>query len=296
VGHVAHWDEIESESGEVGHLGGTWTDLGAGAGSVTVGVNRIQVPAERWSTPAHVELAEEEIHYVLGGSGLSWQEGETYEVREGDCLVHLVERETHTLRAGPDGLDVLAFGTRRPAGGTYLPRAGIIRAGEANALTRDDKHAWDLEAEAGPPDVGEPGERPARIVSPADVVPEQWGLGLVRQLGRAAGSVLTGLSHVELAPGNEGAPPHCHSAEEELFVILAGGGVCFLGDEEYPAQRGSVISRPAATGIPHSFRAGDDGLTYLAYGTREPSDIVYYPRTRQVRIRGVGVSFTLPDG
>ena len=47
-GPVAHWDVIESESDEVGHLGGTWTDLGLAAGSVGHGVNRIQVPAGRW--------------------------------------------------------------------------------------------------------------------------------------------------------------------------------------------------------------------------------------------------------
>jgi uncharacterized cupin superfamily protein len=295
MGPVAQWDEAESEVGEVGHLGGTWTDLGAAAGSVTLGVNRIQVQPGKWSTPAHVELAEEEIHYVLGGSGISWQEGETYEIGEGDCLVHLVEEQTHTLRAGPGGLDVLAFGTRRPAGGTYLPRAGVIRMGPGNAAARADKHPWELEAEAGPPEVGEPTARPARIVALADAVPEQYGAGLVRELGLLAGSVLTGISHVDLARGNEGAPPHCHSAEEELFVVLAGDGVCILGEDEHPVRRGSVVSRPPATRVPHSFRAGDAGMTYLAYGTREPNDIVFYPRTRQVKIRGVGVSFTVPE-
>ena len=291
---VAHWDEAEAEVGEEGHIGGTWTGLGEAAGSVTVGVNRIQVHPGKWSTPAHVELAEEEIHYVLRGSGLSWQDGETCEVGEGDCLVHLIEEQTHTLRAGPDGLDVLAFGTRRPVGGTYLPRAGVVRMGPGNAVARGDKHPWELEAEAGPPEVGEPGPRPQRIVALADVMPEQYGAGLVRDLGRVGGSVLTGLRHVELARGNEGGPPHCHSVEEELFVVLAGDGVCILGEEEHPVRRGSVVSRPAGTGVAHSFRGGDDGLTYLAYGTREPSDIVYFPRLRQVSIPGVGVRFTLP--
>ena len=295
VAPVAHWDDAEPEVGEVGHLGGTWSDLGLAAGSVTLGVNRIQVQPGKWSTPAHVELAEEEIHFILGGTGISWQEAETYEVGEGDCLLHLVEEQTHTLRAGPDGLDVLAFGTRRPSGGTYLPRAGVVRMGPGNAVARDDKHPWELEAEAGPPEVGDPSERPQRIVALADVVPEQYGAGLVRELGLLTGSVSTGISHVELSPGNEGSPPHCHSAEEELFVVLDGEGVCLLGDEEHSIRRGSVVSRPPATGVPHSFRAGEAGLTYLAYGSREANDIVYYPRTREVKLRGVGVRFTVPE-
>jgi uncharacterized cupin superfamily protein len=47
--------------------------------------------------------------------------------------------------------------------------------------------------------------------------------------------------------------------------------------------------------VPHSFRAGEAGLTYLAYGSREANDIVYYPRTREVKLRGVGVRFTVPE-
>ena len=61
---------------------------------------------------------------MLGGSGLSWQEGEAYGVGPGDCLVHLAEEGAHTLRAGPEGLDVLAFGMRTYSTSTRLPRAG----------------------------------------------------------------------------------------------------------------------------------------------------------------------------
>jgi uncharacterized cupin superfamily protein len=34
---------------------------------------------------------------------------------------------------------------------------------------------------------------------------------------------------------------------------------------------------------------GEDGVTYLAYGTREPNDIAYYPRSNKVYFRGVGL-------
>ena len=30
-------------------------------------------------------------------------------------------------------------------------------------------------------------------------------------------------------------------------------------------------------------------LVYLAYGTREPNDIAYYPRSGKVTLRGIGV-------
>jgi uncharacterized cupin superfamily protein len=292
---IAHWDEVEGERGEVGHLASVWYDLGEAAGSVTVGLQRIQIDPGKWSTPAHVELAEEEIFYVLAGSGLSWQEGETYEVAAGDCLVHRVEEATHTLNAGPDGLDVLAFGLRRTSGGTHLPRAGVIRMGPGAAATRPGKHPWEYEAEAGAPELpATPSPRPDRIVALEDVpVRERTNGGDIlrrqRDLASAAGSRLSGLQHVTVPPGRLNCPPHCHSAEEELFVVLDGGGRVLLGDAEHPVRPGTVVSRPAATRVAHAFRAGDDGLTYLAYGTREPNDIGYYPRSGKISFRGVGV-------
>jgi uncharacterized cupin superfamily protein len=41
------------------------------------------------------------------------------------------------------------------------------------------------------------------------------------------------------------------------------------------------------TRIAHSIVAGPDGITYLAYGTREPNDICFYPRSGKVSFRGV---------
>ncbi len=38
-----------------------------------------------------------------------------------------------------------------------------------------------------------------------------------------------------------------------------------------------------------AFRAEDDELTILTYGTREPNDIAYYPRSGLVALRGVGL-------
>ena len=298
--HLAHWDDPEPRRRERWHIAGTWTDLGTAAGSVAVGVKRIEIDPGRWSTPAHVEASEEEIFYVLRGSGVSWQDngegGVAYEVGEGDCLVHLALAEAHTLRAGPHGLDVLAFGMRTYANGvTHLPRAGAaflgstwVRAGEKQ------HHPWKRESEVGEPEFAEPMERPRTIANVSDVPGQDFGPGetvksVRRDLGRAAGSKQTGLKHVSVAPGKLGTPPHCHSAEEELFVVLDGEGECLLGDEEHRVERGHVLSRPAGTRVAHAFRADDAGLTYLAYGTREPNDIAYYPRSKKVYLRGVGV-------
>lgn len=289
--HVAHWDDVEPFRRETGHLAGDWFDLGAAAGTVAVGLKRIFVDPEKWSTPAHAEGAEEEIFFVLGGSGLSWQDGEVFEVGENDVLVHLPERHAHTLCAGPDGLEVLAYGERKAQGNTVLPRAGVAWM-HPSWVDVGGPHPWEREASAGEPEIGDVSPRPSRIANLSDGISWELDTGAVDlNLGDVVGSVETGLSHMTIPSGAEGYPPHCHAAEEELFVVLEGSGIVTLGEESEALRRGSVVSRPAGTRVPHSFRAGDEGLAYLAYGTRQPNDVVYYPRTDEIRFRGVGVSF-----
>ena len=50
-----------------------------------------------------------------------------------------------------------------------------------------------------------------------------------------------------------------------------------------------MIARPAATRVAHMFRAGEGGLRFLAYGTREAGDLCYYPRSNKISFRGVKV-------
>jgi uncharacterized cupin superfamily protein len=300
-GGIVHWDDVESGRGELGHLAGTWRDLGHAAGSVGVGVQRIEVDAGKWSTPLHRQTGEEEIFYVLDGSGLSLQEDETYEVRAGDCLVHLAGGKTHTLRAGDDGLDVLAFGTRNRTEIGHLPRAGVAWLGRTWVEVGQGPHPWEREVEAGEPAVPERSERPPNIVNLQDAPSESEGRA--RYLAEGAGSELTGLNWAALEPGEESAPLHCHSAEEEIVVVLEGEGTLELSPapqasrlhgeevsrEEHSVRGGSVISRPAGTRIAHALHAGPEGLTYLVYGTREPNDITYYPRSNKIFFRGVGL-------
>ena len=290
---IAHWDEVEARHRSVGDIGGCWSLLGEAIGSVGVGVRRARVDPGKRSTPAHVHGAEEEIFYVLAGSGLLWQGGATCEVREGDCIVHVAETEAHTLRAGQEGLDVLAFGMRVPVEICYLPRAGLAYAGPTIIAAPGPKILWENDAAAGPLEFPAPGPRPANVVAGDAVPPRVIENGrtrmTLRALGKAGGSIRSGLDHVVLAAGAAGWPPHCHSAEEEIFVVLGGEGIVRLGDEERPVGRGHLISRPPGTGVAHSFRAGREPLSYLAYGTRETNDIAYYPRSRKISLRGIGV-------
>jgi uncharacterized cupin superfamily protein len=100
-----------------------------------------------------------------------------------------------------------------------------------------------------------------------------------------------GVAHLTVAPGALSSPPHCHAAEDEIFYAVHGEGTLLLGDDEHPVRAGSVVARPPGTGVPHAFRAGDGPLTLLAFGTREPNDIAYYPRSATVALRGIKARF-----
>lgn len=287
---IAHWDEVEGRVLERGPMRLTRIDLGNAIGSDRIGVALLKVQPGGRSSPVHCELAEEEIFYVLRGSGLLWQDDDsgpaTHEVRAGDCIVHVAATEYHTLVGGEDGLDVLAFGQRVWATATSLPRAGVLRMDETVDISTGP-HPWDREAAAGELELPEPSPRPKNVVAFADA-PSILN-GTVRILGDTAGSVRTGLNSLTMNPGGDPYVPHCHSAEEEIFVILEGSGIVRLGGEEHPVRAGHAISRRPGTGIPHSFVATEGPFTHLAYGTREPNDIVLYPETGEVWLRGVDV-------
>ncbi len=307
---ITHWDELGSRRRERGHLAGTWQSL-TGHDSLDLGVQRIAIDPGKWATPLHMEGSEEEIFYVLAGDGVSVQRDgvdgteRAFAIGEGDCLVHLAARHAHTLRAGERGLTVLAFGERHPMPNGVLPRTGLAWFGTrwVQTLGMDD-HPFTREAEVGPPAVGEEEERWSFIVN-ADAVEAGERRGATvsrtsRDLGRAAGSVRTGLRVVDVDPGMLMAAPHCHSSEEEIFVVIGGDGVLELipgprpGDAStetttHPVRVGCTITRRAGTGVAHTFRAGADGMRVIAYGQRRGDDMTYYPRSNKIAFRGVGV-------
>ncbi len=291
---IVNLDELESRRIEAGHLNAEWTFVGAAAGSVDVGMRRIQVRPGFFSTPLHVHAHDEETFYVLGGSGLSVQNDRTYAVRAGDCIVHAEAGEAHTLKAGDDGLDVLVFGhSRERSSGARLPRIGMAWSARSWFPTGEGPSPFEREAALGPPDTPEPRERPGSIVNVDEAASQtrdrEKYRGTWRRLGQPAGAERTGLNHVVLDPGQMSFPLHCHSAEEEIFVVLEGSGTLLLGDDEHPLRPHDVVARPPGTGVAHAFTGGDEPLTLLTYGTREPNDICYYPRSNKIAFWGVGV-------
>lgn len=294
---VVHWDEVAEQERSHGDIRATRQLLGAAAGARRTGLSRWRIPAGARNAPAHVHADEEEIFYVLDGAGHVWHEGRAYPVSAGESIVFPVDSGAHTLFGGP--IDVLAFASGSETSLTWLPRPNVMWAAP-RWLPLDGPHPFEAEAAVGPLELPAPvdpaDERPRWIVAPGDVEPQTVRRGptdIARvDLATIGGSQRSGLQRVTIAPGACTHPLHCHSREEELFVVLDGDGVLELlerdGLAEHPVRRGSVVARPAGTGVAHRFRAGERGLTLLAYGQRDSGDAVFYPTSSKVRLRGLG--------
>jgi uncharacterized cupin superfamily protein len=298
---LAHWDDVEHHHRAKGEMDATWQRLGDAAGTKGVGLNRVRVAPGKLPTPPHSHGASEEVYYVLAGSGLAWQDGQVHEVRPRDCVIHRANELEHTFVAGPDGLEYLVFGTRHPTEIGWLPRSGAVRFGWPWVEGRTDD-PWDREAEAPPLAYGEPAPRPPNILNVDEVELEHWrGRVHSAPLATRERSDQAGFHWERLDPGARGSVPHCHSEEEEIFVILEGEGTLNLWPspsyaagtgaqrEQFPIRTGHVIARPPATRVSHWFRAGPNGITMLIYGTRKPNDMCWYPRSNKIAWRGLGV-------
>ncbi len=293
---LAHWDEVEAQRREKGPMAASWQHLGDAAGVTGFGLNRVRVEPGRLPTPPHSHGLSEEIYFVLGGSGLLWQDEAVCEVRSGDTVVQTADHFEHTFRGGPEGLDYLVFGTRHPVEYGWLPRSKAVRLSWPWVEGRVD-NPWEIEAEVGELEFAEPGERPPNVVALDDIPLDEEG---DKALAASAGSERSGLNWVRREPGKRGCVPHCHSSESEAFVVLEGGGVLELWPsprsaaagaqrEDHELKAGDVVARPPGTRIAHSIVAGPEGITYLVYGTRDPNDICYYPRSNKISFRGVGL-------
>ena len=293
---LAHWDDVESRRLSKGPMDATWAALGDAAGANGFGLNRVRVEPGRLPTPPHSHGLSEEIFFVLEGSGLLWQDEAVCEVRAGDTIVQVANHFEHTFKAGPDGLDYLVFGTRHPVEYGWLPRSKAIRLGWPWVEGRLD-NPWEIEAEVGELEFAEPGERPPNVVALEDLQADEDG---DRELAGTAGSERSGLNWGHRPSGRRNCPAHCHSLESEAFVVLEGSGTLELlpspraaefgaEPEEHELRAGHIVARPPATRIAHSIVGGPEGITYLVYGTREPNDIAYYPRSNKINFRGIGL-------
>jgi uncharacterized cupin superfamily protein len=84
-----------------------------------------------------------------------------------------------------------------------------------------------------------------------------------------------GISYQRLAPDAHQPFSHRHGKDEEVYVVLSGGGRMKLGDDEVEIGRWDAIR--VAPETVRAFAAGPEGLELLAFGPRTPKDVETLP-------------------
>lgn len=87
----------------------------------------------------------------------------------------------------------------------------------------------------------------------------------------ALGCESVGLSLQRIKPGARAPFGHCHSTDEEVYVVVAGSGRAVVEGEVVPLQPWSALRVPA--GSARSFEADGEGLEFLAFGSHTEGDL-----------------------
>jgi len=98
------------------------------------------------------------------------------------------------------------------------------------------------------------------------------------RLARGTAARKLGASFDIIAPGKRSCPYHLHHSQEEMFVILEGGGTLRVAGEMLPVRAGDVIFIPAGPDYPHQIiNTSNAPLKYLSISTMETPEICEYP-------------------
>ena len=81
---------------------------------------------------------------------------------------------------------------------------------------------------------------------------------------RELGLATVGVGHLKLAPGVRVPFGHRHKEQEEIYVVIDGGGRIKLDDEIVDLQKGDVLRIEPAT--MRQVEAGPEGIEYVGFG------------------------------
>ncbi len=98
--------------------------------------------------------------------------------------------------------------------------------------------------------------------------------GIVRKVRRAVNGRAFGFNYFVFPPNVRGREhDHAETGQEEVYFVVAGGGVMHIDGEEVELRPGRVVRvDPASTRVPIS---GDDGLEWFVVGA--PLEGTYEP-------------------
>jgi uncharacterized cupin superfamily protein len=102
--------------------------IGGAAGSQRAGCHHVTLTPGASGAPPHCHALEEELFYVLKGSGTLRLGADEHPLRSGDVIARPPSTGVaHSLRAGAGGLTYLVYGTREAGDSVHYPDSGQVR-------------------------------------------------------------------------------------------------------------------------------------------------------------------------
>jgi len=92
-------------------------------------------------------------------------------------------------------------------------------------------------------------------------------------------------------PGKQSCPYHFHHAQEEMFIVLEGGGTLRVAGQRLPITAGDVVFIPPGPEYPHHIiNTSDAPLKYLSLSTKDYPEVCEYPDSDKL------MAFSAKDG
>jgi mannose-6-phosphate isomerase-like protein (cupin superfamily) len=118
--HVNLKQDVEDQAPSFG-IEGVEARFAAGAlGCEKIGLSYQRIDPDQPHPFAHRHEESEELYVVTGGSGVMRVGDDEIELKPFDA-VRVAPATVRAFRSGPDGLELLAFGTRNEGDGEILP-------------------------------------------------------------------------------------------------------------------------------------------------------------------------------
>jgi uncharacterized cupin superfamily protein len=109
------------------------------------------------------------------------------------------------------------------------------------------------------------------------------------EVGRLLGAEKLGYAVARLQRGDHYCPLHWHTAEEELFVVLAGTPSMRTPRGTFALRAGDIIAFPTNAGGAHRlFNDADAEAVVLLVANTNPADTCFYPDSRKHVVEATG--------
>jgi uncharacterized cupin superfamily protein len=114
------------------------------------------------------------------------------------------------------------------------------------------------------------------------------------RVGDRLGGEKMGATLYVLPPGMKSFPYHWHRGREELLIVLDGEPTLRAPDGERQLARGDMVSFPHAPEGAHKiWNDTDEPVRFLMLSTAVDYEVVHYPDSDKVGIRGADLSLTV---